>query len=153
MANIVQLKRSSVAGKVPDTGNVSVGEPVVNLVDKKVYTKNGSGDIVQIAAGNLQALADVSNTSPTTNQVLAWNGSLWAPASAAGITVTVASTPPVSPASGDIWINSTSGKEFLYFNDGTSTQWVEQLSGSYVYNEAVATPAESGFNPFLLAGL
>ena len=31
MANDIQLKRSSVAGKVPDTANVLVGEPVVNL--------------------------------------------------------------------------------------------------------------------------
>lgn len=84
MANEIQLKRSSVAGKVPDTGNVLVGEPVINLTDKKMYTKNGSGDIIQIAAGNLQALADVSNSSPSTNQVLAWNGSIWAPANPTG---------------------------------------------------------------------
>ena len=30
----IQLKRSSVAGKVPDAANVLVGEPVINLTDK-----------------------------------------------------------------------------------------------------------------------
>jgi hypothetical protein len=75
----VQLKRSSVSGKIPDSANVEVGEPVVNLADKKVFTKNGSGDIIQIASGNLQGLADVSNATPLTNQVLSWNGTTWAP--------------------------------------------------------------------------
>lgn len=80
MANIVQLKRSSVAGKIPDTGNVVVGEPVVNLTDRVIYTKDGSDNIIKIAAGNLQALADVSNTTPTANQVLTWTGIIWSPA-------------------------------------------------------------------------
>ena len=149
MANDIQLKRSSVAGKVPDTANVLIGEPVVNLTDKKIYTKNGSGSIVQIASGSLQGLDDVSNTSPTSNQVLAWNGSLWTPTTASGATVTASETAPSSPVNGDTWINTTSGREFLYYNDGTSSQWVEQLSGAYVYNGTT----ESGFNPFLLAGL
>jgi hypothetical protein len=91
MANDIQLKRSSVAGKIPDSANVLVGEPVVNLYDKKVYTKDGSGNIVQIAAGNLQALADVSNTTPSLNQVLTWNGSVWAPEDATASTGGVSS--------------------------------------------------------------
>lgn len=79
MANTVQLKRSSVAGRIPDAANVAVGEPVVNLSDKVLYTKNGSGDIIQIAAGNLQALADVSNATPNVNDVISWTGAEWAP--------------------------------------------------------------------------
>ena len=82
MANDIQIKRSSVAGKVPDAANVLVGEPVVNLTDKILYTKNGSGDVIIIGAGELQGLSDVSNTSPIANDVLTWNGSSWGPAAA-----------------------------------------------------------------------
>lgn len=83
MAAEIQLKRSSVAGKIPDAGNVLVGEPVVNLADKTVYTKNGSGNIILIGAGNLSSLADVSNAAPISGQVLAWNSSIykWEPTS------------------------------------------------------------------------
>ena len=83
MAADIQLKRSSVAGKKPDTGNVQVGEPVVNLTDRVIYTKDGTGNIIKIAAGNLQALADVSNATPSVNQVLTWDGNIWLPSDAA----------------------------------------------------------------------
>lgn len=86
MANVIQLKRSSIAGRLPETANVQVGEPVVNLADRKVYTKNGSGSIIQIASGNLQGLADVSNATPTTNDVLTWTGSIWEPQAPTGST-------------------------------------------------------------------
>lgn len=89
MANDIQLKRSSVAGKIPDSANVLIGEPVVNLTDRKMYTKNGSGDIVQIAAGNLQGLADVSNAAANPNQVLTWTGSVWAPQDPTGSSANV----------------------------------------------------------------
>lgn len=132
MANLIQLKRSSVVGKIPDTGNVEVGEPVVNLADRKIYTKNGSGEIIQIAAGNLQALGDVSNASPNTNDVLTWTGSIWSPAIATGgsgsssnVTVTVSSSPPLSPNIADIWIDSDTSIQYIYFNDGDSSQWAQ----------------------------
>ena len=89
MANDIQLKRSSVVGRIPDSANVLVGEPVINLADKKMYTKNGSGGIIQIASGNLQGLADVSNASATTNQVLTWTGSVWAPQDPTGTSANV----------------------------------------------------------------
>ena len=79
MANIIQLKRSSVAGKIPAAANVSVGEPVVNLVDRVLYTKDGGGNVIQIAAGNLQGLADVSNVTPNVNDVITWTGTEWKP--------------------------------------------------------------------------
>lgn len=61
MANLVQLKRSSVANKIPDAANVAVGEPVVNLVDKILYTKNGSNAIVVIGAGTTSNIAEGIN--------------------------------------------------------------------------------------------
>ena len=39
--------------------------------------------------------------------------------------VTVSETAPVSPLAGDLWFNCANGKTFIWYNDGTSSQWVE----------------------------
>lgn len=41
---------------------------------------------------------------------------------------TVSPTAPVSATAGDIWIDSTDGTSFYYYDDGTSKQWVELIS-------------------------
>jgi hypothetical protein len=43
MANTtIQLKRSSVAGKTPNTSTLNIGELALNLTDKKLYSSDGS---------------------------------------------------------------------------------------------------------------
>jgi hypothetical protein len=37
-------------------------------------------------------------------------------------------TPPISPNKGDIWLNTTDGVFFTYYDDGTSKQWIEMMS-------------------------
>lgn len=68
MANIVQLKRSSVSGRIPDAANVQVGEPVVNLADQVLYTKDGSGAIKVIGAGTTSNIAEGTNLYFTTTR-------------------------------------------------------------------------------------
>ena len=53
MANTFKLKRSSVASKVPTTGDLQLGELALNTFDGKLYTKkdNGTASIVEIGAG------------------------------------------------------------------------------------------------------
>ena len=41
-----------------------------------------------------------------------------------GSSVTVSDTAPASPSDGDQWFNSTSLKMFVYYADGSSSQWV-----------------------------
>lgn len=48
MANKIIIKRSSVAGKIPLATDLEVGELAVNLVDKVLFTKNASGDVVPL---------------------------------------------------------------------------------------------------------
>ena len=43
MATTFQLKRSSVAGKVPNTSTLSIGELGLNLTDQILYSSNGTG--------------------------------------------------------------------------------------------------------------
>ena len=39
-------------------------------------------------------------------------------------------TLPSNPQSGDLWLNTSNGLIFTYYNDGTSSQWVEVLASS-----------------------
>jgi len=46
--------------------------------------------------------------------------------------VTVSANAPGSPNIGDQWIDEDDGTAYLYFDDGTSSQWVEQATGVIV---------------------
>lgn len=50
MANTIKVKRSSVPGKVPGTGDLELGEIAVNTYDGKMYIEknNGTASVVQI---------------------------------------------------------------------------------------------------------
>jgi hypothetical protein len=78
---------------------------------------------------SLSELADVSTTAPSTNDVLAWDGSNWAPSSSAGggggANVTISDTAPGSANAGDLWWESDKGRLKIYYNDTDSTQWVD----------------------------
>ena len=78
---------------------------------------------------SLSDLADVSATTPSTNDVLAWDGSNWAPSASAGggggANVTISDTAPGSASAGDLWWESDKGRLKIYYNDTDSTQWVD----------------------------
>ena len=58
----VLLKRSSVIGRVPQTGDLEYGELAVNFADGKIYYKNSSNQIVAfIDSARTQALIDAVN--------------------------------------------------------------------------------------------
>lgn len=61
MASTIQLKRSSVAGKVPDAANVEIGEPVVNFADRIIFTKNTTGSVIVIGAGTTSNVTEGVN--------------------------------------------------------------------------------------------
>jgi hypothetical protein len=88
MANTIKPKRSNTASKVPNTSELVSGELGVNMADRKVYINNGTS-VVQVGAGVLSALGDVTITSPTNGQSLSWNGTAWV--NSAGGTGTVTS--------------------------------------------------------------
>jgi hypothetical protein len=65
MANNIQHKRSSVAGKIPTSANLAVGEIAINFSDKLIYTKNTSGNVIVIAYGSLESYT--GNIIPSQN--------------------------------------------------------------------------------------
>jgi hypothetical protein len=40
----------------------------------------------------------------------------------------VSDTPPSSPSNGDTWYNSVEGLRYIYYDDGSSSQWVQETT-------------------------
>lgn len=51
-----------------------------------------------------------------------WDGQKWTVAGS-GV-VAIGDTPPASPVVGECWFDTISGQLFIWYNDGTSSQWV-----------------------------
>jgi|LWDU01.1.fsa_nt_gi hypothetical protein len=51
MATIIKPKKSETASAVPSTSDLAVGELAMNTADQKMYTKNSSNVIVEVASG------------------------------------------------------------------------------------------------------
>ena len=70
----------------------------------------------------------INNTSPTTaldvTGDLTVSGTITG-GSISGAGMTVSSSAPSSPSAGEMWYNDTTGRTFVYYNDGSSQQWVE----------------------------
>jgi hypothetical protein len=71
MATRLQIKRSTVSGITPTTGDIVIGELAINLADRKLFTSNGT--LVYELGSNLTNLSVTGNTTLT--GVIA-NGSL-----------------------------------------------------------------------------
>jgi hypothetical protein len=181
MATDIQLKRSITPGSVPGAANVLVGEPVFNLADRILYTKDTTGNVITISsgfAGNIASLAfeaanvaasytvagvagnvsniqlasgitssgllTTANISELTNlyftnararaSISVASGNVNGKGSydsATGIlsinaaNVTVSTSAPINPNIGDVWIQSETATEYLFFSDGDTFQWVE----------------------------
>ena len=73
---------------------------------------------------------DVNNTDRADQTVLVYNSSTAKfeyKAYSAG--VPIQSSAPSSPEDGDLWWDSDVGSLFIYYNDGSSAQWVEASAG------------------------
>jgi hypothetical protein len=47
-----------------------------------------------------------------------------------GASITISDTPPGAPTAGSMWWESDTGRLWIYFNDGTSSQWVVAAGGT-----------------------
>lgn len=54
MANTIKLKRSAVAGKIPTTSDLALGELGMNTFDGAIFMRRDAGtpEIIRIAYGN-----------------------------------------------------------------------------------------------------
>ena len=69
MANTIKVKRSSVAGKVPTTGDLELGEIAINTYDGKMYFEKNDGTASVVQVGDVTGAA-----SATDNALTRFNG-------------------------------------------------------------------------------
>lgn len=74
-------------------------------------------------------------SNPTNGEVFGsyiWNASVgaWQAREESATVATMSPVAPVSASPGDIWINTSDGTSFVYYNDGSSSQWIEILASS-----------------------
>jgi hypothetical protein len=70
----------------------------------------------------------------------AWDGTAWRMTSG-GISagVFIGDAPPANPVPGQLWWRSSSGETFIYFSDGSSSQWVQFNASPIPAREALPT--------------
>ena len=129
------LYHSTTASAVPSAGDLSAGELAVNVTDKKIYSKNGAGAVVQVAAAP-GANSDITSLSGLTTPLSLSQGGTAATTAAgaraslsavAYTTTTGSATIPAgttgerdgTPAAGYFRFNSTAGA----FEGYNGTAW------------------------------
>jgi hypothetical protein len=137
MSTVIQVKRSSVQGKVPTTTDLSLGEFAINSYDGKLYIKknvNGTESIVDVTAGtNLTLTSNSSSVSVNSDTgtdatILAANstvaGVLTADAQTIGGAKTFNSSVRVNNAALTLGPVGSEGGELQILNpDGTTVGW------------------------------
>ena len=92
---------------------------------------NGSSWESTAPVANIQDLNNVVITSPISGQVLKYNGTNWindtdiSGSGGGSSSVTVSDTPPSNPSGGDLWYKADEGQLKVWYQDGTSNQWVD----------------------------
>jgi hypothetical protein len=81
---------------------------------------------------------------PTDGQVLVWRTDHWMPETiqtgGGGASVDVSDTAPTNPQAGNLWLDTNSGKLYIYYEDQDSAQWIQP---SVVANGGTASDANT----------
>lgn len=124
----------------------------------EVLSWNGSDYdwVAQSGGGSSYGDSDVDthlNTSTASaNEVLSWTGSDydWVAQSGGGgggASVTTSDTAPSSPSAGDLWFDTTTLRLYVYYNDGSSSQWVKANPSGSGSGASVAVQETAPSNP------
>ena len=77
MSSTIKIKRSSIAGKAPNTSILSTGELALNFADKRLYTSNGIS-ILEIGTNpsslSINGQYQLPTADGTSDQVLSTDG-------------------------------------------------------------------------------
>ena len=150
---IIKIKRSAVAGKIPSTSDLNLGELALNTYDGHLYTTKNVGvgnTVVVVNAFRVGSGTDVydayftqgnvgigtefpdgsvhSSNNAVLNVGVVTANYLYGDGSnltgiAGGATVSI--SPPSTPSNGDLWYDPGDGRTYIYYTDSGSSQWVD----------------------------
>ena len=123
----IQVYHSETASAIPSAVNLEVGELALNIADRKLYTKDSSDNIVEIAgigSVDLGDLNDVDLTGLADGDVISYDSSTstWVVSSAGGGVSTLA-------ALTDTDVTGVADGDTLIYNSSTSN-WEAAASGN-----------------------
>lgn len=133
MATQIILKKSSVVGAIPLTTDLEIGEVALNLADRKLYSKNNSGTVVQIGSPYVSGTAPSSPAEgdlwyDSTNDLLkSFNGTSWVSAGYStlsaleDVTITSIASGEILKWDGSGWINNTLSEAGIAASSHTHT--------------------------------
>lgn len=119
----------------------------VDVVD--ITDLNSNADDIDAAVGFTICTSSTRPSTPWSGQSIfetdtltpyVWDGSAWQVAGGGG-SIEISSTAPSSPSNGDLWWDSDDGKLYIYYDDGSSQQWVDAAGPSV----AVQSTAPTGY--------
>jgi hypothetical protein len=91
-----------------------------------IVTRSGKGSPLtntEVDSNFTNLNTDKIEDAPSDGNQYARQSGAWAAVSAAA-TVVTSSTAPSSPSDGDVWYSESNGVTYVYYDDGTSSQWV-----------------------------
>jgi len=164
MSNTVTLKRSSVAGKIPQTSDLTYGEVALNFADGRLYFRNSNDqieffeksaesggftvleedtDLGSVNDSNITLVLDAgsvndSEESSTDLGFLAITGFI-NPGILTLPSYNSNSLPPVEPQSQVIYVSDNGT---LAFSDGNNWNQFSEVATTGSYNDLSDTPAE-----------
>lgn len=162
MANpIIKIKRSAVEGKQPSVTDLNLGELALNTYDGRLYvsksTDSGvSTSIINVSGIQIQDEGSAVGYANTINfvgsgvTVLSFSdgvGIVSFTSSGSGSQVSVSTEAPSGPSEGDLWYNSSLGRTFVYYNDGSSAQWVDAAPFTPSNNTSVVVSSSAPTSP------
>lgn len=93
----------------------------------------------------------VGDTTVVAGTTYEWNGYAWDMIGSLAThtptnvtrqpTITVSPVPPVGPLEGDLWWSPINGMEFIWYDDGNTTQWVQTQPVNYINIGTLQGPA------------
>jgi hypothetical protein len=134
--NLIQVKRTSVSGRVPNTSILHTGELALNMADGILYSSNGTA-VFEVGANNTNATVSgnlvinklvANGYSGSAGQVLVSNGTsaYWS------TTYTESASAPLNANFGDKWFNTDTAVLLTYTYDPNGNQWVEFGAGGFI---------------------
>lgn len=124
MPTNIKLKKSSVVGKIPVSGDLEYGELAINYADGYLYYKDATNNIERFldsdqtvnAARNSLSSSGYISYNPSTG-LISYNGP----------TITSDLNEPASPGNADIWFDNETLELKVWYEDSDSGQWVVPL--------------------------
>jgi hypothetical protein len=116
------------SGKI--AGGFEIARADLANVDTTAFLQASS--LNNISIEEFQDVMYMPNSIPDDGQVLVWRTDHWMNEDllAGGASVDVAETAPASPQSGNLWLDTSNGKLYIYINDGDSQQWIQPTTSS-----------------------